>query len=963
MFINYKDKRIALNLPFNWARNPYKISSYPHHLMSLRWINEEFSKEQVRMIILDFYNFHFIKKVLHSYYIKIQADHSTCIRLFKLYQIKDLFKDDNEIFDIINCIIIRDLKFLQNKKVYRIGHNHGIMADATLLFFYNRGYKKDIFLLPIMYRSYVTFNTMWNTFGENREHSVGYQEFNLKQTLTYLKELNMFFDANKNKLYSLFGYFFNKKLITSELLKETSKRFLGFMLTNKKLYFPIGDSIREPSVESLSKIFFPSRKTMDINEILYPYSIMNGSYSSESYFMYRNNSFGRYIHFACTCNWNSDAHKQNDELHFCLQLDDDIIFDDCGYTDFLSVEQYDGLASEFSHSSVTINNHNYIPRKKSNYKSKIVNSKANLFGFKVIMQHNRIENCHINRTIDFNNKSCIVDINDEVIVEDNLIGEIINFSFVLSPDINISYVGDKYLILSTKNNVKYIFKSDNIFNIKICNKHYAKDYPNLSLTNMIVLSCKISNRKNKYSFKLEKYIYEEGSMQFDHFINLKNVIHNSNIKYYVIKPHNTGFTDTFLCACVASSFLDSLGLIFKGIVEIDKINRSKYYQDLYRKINFKNTYNGNYYSIVGNNLDINNIINEVKNIDKSVDTILLEFNYNHVLKLFELFPNFENKFFFSSFYGYFNNLTKTKIIYDNKMNITIHLRLGDEYPLFVNRDTIVNPSMLLRSRFDYAYYNIRTKKGYRVIQQRFNSLDKIEFYIKKIRQIYNDNIKINFISDGMDLGIDIINREDIKNKLKNLQIDIDDEFLRISTEQSILKLKSLEKYCDEFIVGENVDKFIQTKNVLLKSDIIVSSARLFCWGILSAFKYDFVFRQVLFMNNSGSCYETINNKNIKIEQYKNFDYCIDNIFGYINDFLNKDTISTIQNNPNISARDIIRNQLLSNTQNNPNISARDIIRNQLSYKLGQAMIANSKSLLGYIRMPFVLSYRKRMFNL
>lgn len=34
------------------------------------------------------------------------------------------------------------------------------------------------------------------------------------------------------------------------------------------------------------------------------------------------------------------------------------------------------------------------------------------------------------------------------------------------------------------------------------------------------------------------------------------------------------------------------------------------------------------------------------------------------------------------------------------------------------------------------------------------------------------------------------------------------------------------------------------------------------------------------------------------------------------------------------------------------------IQNQLSYKLGQAMIANSKSLLGYIRMPFVLSYIK-----
>ncbi|EAJ0325754.1 SGNH/GDSL hydrolase family protein [Campylobacter lari] len=38
--------------------------------------------------------------------------------------------------------------------------------------------------------------------------------------------------------------------------------------------------------------------------------------------------------------------------------------------------------------------------------------------------------------------------------------------------------------------------------------------------------------------------------------------------------------------------------------------------------------------------------------------------------------------------------------------------------------------------------------------------------------------------------------------------------------------------------------------------------------------------------------------------------------------------------------------------------AKSRIQNQLSYKLGQAMIVNSKSFLGYIRMPFVLSYIK-----
>ncbi|WP_180380367.1 discoidin domain-containing protein [Campylobacter devanensis] len=39
-------------------------------------------------------------------------------------------------------------------------------------------------------------------------------------------------------------------------------------------------------------------------------------------------------------------------------------------------------------------------------------------------------------------------------------------------------------------------------------------------------------------------------------------------------------------------------------------------------------------------------------------------------------------------------------------------------------------------------------------------------------------------------------------------------------------------------------------------------------------------------------------------------------------------------------------------------TAKSRIKNQLSYKLGQAMILNSKSIWGYIRMPYILSYIK-----
>ncbi|EAJ5708751.1 glycosyltransferase family 2 protein [Campylobacter coli] len=62
---------------------------------------------------------------------------------------------------------------------------------------------------------------------------------------------------------------------------------------------------------------------------------------------------------------------------------------------------------------------------------------------------------------------------------------------------------------------------------------------------------------------------------------------------------------------------------------------------------------------------------------------------------------------------------------------------------------------------------------------------------------------------------------------------------------------------------------------------------------------------------------------------------------------------------NMQKNSVQLNQLQSKLSFQPHHgTAKSRIQNQLSYKLGQAMIVNSKSLLGYIRMPFVLSYIK-----
>ncbi|WP_086226134.1 hypothetical protein [Campylobacter devanensis] len=68
---------------------------------------------------------------------------------------------------------------------------------------------------------------------------------------------------------------------------------------------------------------------------------------------------------------------------------------------------------------------------------------------------------------------------------------------------------------------------------------------------------------------------------------------------------------------------------------------------------------------------------------------------------------------------------------------------------------------------------------------------------------------------------------------------------------------------------------------------------------------------------------------------------------------------TIQENKELKEK--IKILQLASTENiNQQVigTAKSRIKNQLSYKLGEAMIANSKSLWGYIRMPYILSYIK-----
>ncbi|WDL75650.1 sugar transferase [Helicobacter winghamensis] len=77
----------------------------------------------------------------------------------------------------------------------------------------------------------------------------------------------------------------------------------------------------------------------------------------------------------------------------------------------------------------------------------------------------------------------------------------------------------------------------------------------------------------------------------------------------------------------------------------------------------------------------------------------------------------------------------------------------------------------------------------------------------------------------------------------------------------------------------------------------------------------------------------------------------------------KDRINRLEGNITILVnKNNQLNNLISKTLVIDNNTAKDRIHNHLSYKLGHAMIENSKSFLGYIRMPYVLSYITEQHN-
>lgn len=426
---HYAFPDFLLELPIDWRVDPYKNKNWLHHFNSLRWVKNVKDLDVRKKILVSFYKFHCERKIHNPYYSSLRGDHTASIRLTIVFDLREAFKKEGVVsgYGICNRLINAELVNLQNPSMYRTGHNHGLMVDLSILNLIRRdsSFDKKVNIEKILKRSGVTLDCLWHDSGQTKEHSISYQEFNLplvKQYFYLLDELNL--NARTK--------------IDFESLKYETQKILGYALKNSGEYFPLGDSFRKPNEKLLSNIY--KGLSTGAKNILRPFSLEKGELKKEGFYIKRFECDGKLIHFAATCGWDSFSHKQNDEFHFCLDVNGYTFFDDPGYSTACDKDTTAFLKSEDAHTTFTIMGSQWSDRKKTNGKSKIEyrteNHKDTDTG--ISMSHERIDGVVSSRKVAFNDSHIIITDSLENNYENKFSKDEvveIRHRFVLSPEV------------------------------------------------------------------------------------------------------------------------------------------------------------------------------------------------------------------------------------------------------------------------------------------------------------------------------------------------------------------------------------------------------------------------------------------------------------------------------------------------------------------------------------------------
>ena len=415
-----------LTLPLDWTIDPFNNRNWRHNFNSLRWLKGMDLNIQ-EIIITDFYNFHLIDKIKNVYFNTRAADHTMTLRIEFLSRMYPLVSE--VVREKISEIISSDVSTLMKESVYRIGHNHGLMADACILEvleldFVNHSIHRE----NIVERGLSTLDKMFYQFGLTREHSLSYQLYNLNFAIDFLQKVDPT-SANIN------------------IFKDFTFSFLQYFSYSKGYQFAIGESFRSINTNLVAKLYSAEQNRQIEN---FPTTILedNQIYSNEEFVssissINKNNR----LHFVMTNGHNSQVHKQNDNLSFCLAIDGIVVFDDAGYSDVGSKEQIEFLASSKAHTTVDVKGKKWCTNAavtncdlsiRQNSSTILINGTHDLINGHTVSRDINIAGSEISVYDRVSNLA-----NSDTIIQ----------RFILSPEMDISILGNTVSIICTKHGI------------------------------------------------------------------------------------------------------------------------------------------------------------------------------------------------------------------------------------------------------------------------------------------------------------------------------------------------------------------------------------------------------------------------------------------------------------------------------------------------------------------------------
>lgn len=464
---------IILKLPINWRQNPFSNKNWVHHFMSLRWaLKKEMEPLKLKLLLTDFYNYHVRKGANNPHYNTIRGDHTAAERVNGLCFEYERFKDyeDLALPGVIIRLLKSDINNLLSEEIYRAGHNHALMVDKALV--------KCAIDIPklrhlvdlnhVLNRAYATLSQMFYEDGVTRENSISYQEYNfniVNQFCDQLTDLDSL-EVNPTVLESLFSFL--------NVIKSQTKVLLGYALRENDTYLELGDTFSDPKLEILSALNNNADDTelsQSARDLLAPYSSESGYYCKHGLVLYRHKEKDYTVHFGQTVMYGSNNHKQDDELSFCLCIDNTDIFIDAGYNAIVSQEEQDYLKSSFAHSTLNVIGSEWISFDEPIKSNSIQDLNYNGAQLSYNMTHERIKGFTVHLHTSIEPKS--LTLNYSCTNSSQL--PILKLNrFILSVGCSVEFVNSKCLIVKKDNCRVKITVLDDIESITVGNAIYTK---------------------------------------------------------------------------------------------------------------------------------------------------------------------------------------------------------------------------------------------------------------------------------------------------------------------------------------------------------------------------------------------------------------------------------------------------------------------------------------------------------